>query len=102
MSYAPSHEPVHLSAATILPILGFALLAAGLVIQEKNDDLLSVAKTRNRATLAAVDAELHGTISTLQAIADVRELRSGDVRAFHEYAQGVLRTHRSMAERALA
>ena len=82
-----------LSTATILPVLGFALLAAGLVIHQQNDDLLNVAKTRNRATLTAVDAELRGVIGTLQAVSDVRELKNDDIRAFHEYATGLLRTH---------
>jgi signal transduction histidine kinase len=84
-----------LAAATIVPVLGFALLATGLVILHKNDDLVNVAQTRNRATLAAVDAELRGAISMLKALGDVRELQSGDVRGFHEYAQGVLRSHGS-------
>jgi signal transduction histidine kinase/ActR/RegA family two-component response regulator len=84
-----------LAAATILPILGIAVLAAALVIQQKNDNLVSVAKTRNRATLAAVDAELRGAIGTLQAIGEVRELQVGDIRSFHQYAQVVLRSHSS-------
>ena len=82
-----------LAAATIVPVLGFALLAAALVVRQQNDDLRDVAKTRNRATLTAVDAELRGVISTLQAVTDVRELRNDDIRGFHEYSQGLLRTH---------
>jgi signal transduction histidine kinase/ActR/RegA family two-component response regulator len=82
-----------LSAATVLPVLGFALLAAALVVRQQNDDLRDVAQTRNRATLTAVDAELRGVISTLHAVTDVRELKIDDIRGFHEYAQGLLRTH---------
>ena len=82
-----------LAAATIVPVLGFAVLAATLLVRQQNDDLRDVAKTRNRATLTAVDAELRGVISTMQAVTDVRELRNDDLRGFHEYAQGLLRTH---------
>ena len=63
----------------MLPILGFALIR-GVVIWQENDDLVNVAKSRNRATLAAADDELRGTVSTLQAIADVRELKNDDAR----------------------
>jgi hypothetical protein len=38
-----------LAAATIVPVLGFALLAAALVVRQQKDDLRDVAKTRNRA-----------------------------------------------------
>ena len=82
-----------LSAATILPVLVFALLAAGLVVRQQSDDLRDVAKMRNRAALTAVDAELRGVISTLQAVTDVHELKNDNIRAFHEYAQRLLRTH---------
>ena len=37
------------SAATVLPVLGFALLAAGFVVQGENESLISASKSRNRA-----------------------------------------------------
>ena len=52
-----------LSLATALPLVAFALLAAAFVVQHEYENLVSVAKARNRAVLSAVDAELHGTIT---------------------------------------
>lgn len=46
------------SVAPIVPVLDFALVAAGLVLHQQNEDLLSDAKARNGATMAAIDAEL--------------------------------------------
>jgi uncharacterized membrane protein len=84
-----------LSAATVLPVLGFALLAAGFVVQGENESLVSASKSRNRATLAAVDAEIRGAIGTLQALSNTSSLVSGDFEAFHRYARTVLATQPS-------
>jgi hypothetical protein len=61
-----------LSAATTLPVLGFAMLVAGLVIRPAERRHAERRPERNRATLAAVDAELRGVVSTLQAVGDRR------------------------------
>src|SRR5262245_55153045 len=90
-----------LAAATSLPILAFAFLAAFVAIRQENESLANAARLRNRATLAAVDADLHGTISTLRAIGDATELQRGDLRSFHQFAQGVLNTHASWINIAL-
>jgi signal transduction histidine kinase/CheY-like chemotaxis protein len=84
-----------LSSATVLPVLGFALLAAGFVVQGENESLISASKSRNRATLAAVDAEIRGAIGTLQALRNTSSLASGDFEAFHRYARTVLSTQPS-------
>jgi hypothetical protein len=84
-----------LSAATVLPVLGFALLAAGFVVQGENESLISASKSRNRATLAAVDAEIRGAIGTLQALSNTSSLVSGDFEAFHRHARTVLATQPS-------
>ena len=84
-----------LSAATVVPVLGFALLAAGFVVQGENENLVSAAKSRNRATLAAVDAEIRGAIGTLQALSGTSSLANGDLAAFHRYARTVLATQPS-------
>jgi len=77
-------------------MLGFALLAAGLFVEQQRDDLRNVANTRNRATLAAVDTELRGIASMLQAIANAHELRNDDIRGFHDYTQSLLQTHEAL------
>ena len=75
-------------AATVLPVLGFALLAAAFVVQGENESLISASKSRNRATLAAVDAEIrddrHAPGSEQHALV------SGDFEAFHRYARTVM------------
>jgi len=84
------HSLVLLSAGSALPILGFALLASGFVVQGESENLVNTAKARNRATLAAVDAELRGAIGTLQAISSTPSLGAGDFEEFHRYARTVL------------
>jgi len=81
-----------LSLASALPLIAFALLAAAFVVQHENENLVSVAKARNRAVMSAVDAELRGTIGTLRSIAVVRSLASDDLEGFHATARAILET----------
>ena len=91
-----------LSAATAVPILGFALLAGGYVVREERENLVSAAQSRNRATLAAIDAELRGAMGTLQAMSSAVSLADGDLQAFHRYAQTLLSTQPSWNNLVLA
>ena len=84
-----------LTLATAIPIVAFALLAAGLVVSQENENFVSVAKTRNRATMSAIDAEVQGAINTLAALSVGRTLRGGDLQIFHGLAQQVLATQPS-------
>jgi hypothetical protein len=84
------HSLVLLSAGSAVPILGFALLAAGFVVQGESENLVSAAKARNRATLAAVDAELRGAIGTLHAIGSTPSLVARDFEEFDRYARTML------------
>ena len=84
-----------LSLATALPLVAFALLAAAFVVQHENENLLSVAKARNRAIMSAIDAELRGTIGALRAITVVRSLTSDDLHTFHATAREILATQPS-------
>jgi signal transduction histidine kinase len=86
------HSLFLLSAASAVPIVGFALLATGLVVQGESENLISAAKARNRATLAAVDAEIRGAMGTLQALSSTPSLVRGDYEQFHRYAREVLAT----------
>ncbi|MGE5116511.1 MAG: ATP-binding protein [Betaproteobacteria bacterium] len=81
-----------LAAATAVPVLAFALIAAGALVQRENENLISAAKARNQATLAAVDTELRGAINTLQIVGASGVLLNDDLEAFHNYAVGVLKT----------
>ena len=81
-----------LSLATALPLVAFALLAAAFVVKHENENLVSVAKARNRAVLSAVDAELRGTIGTLRSIAVVRSLANDELQLFHATVRDILAT----------
>lgn len=81
-----------LSFATAAPLIAFALLAAEIVVRGENQNLVTAAKARNRATMSAIDAELRGVVGTLEALAVGRTLRSGDFQAFHGQANEVLKT----------
>ncbi len=83
------------SFATAVPVIAFALLAAAFVVQHENESLVSAAKARNLATMSAVDAEVQGTIHTLQALAVTPSIARDDLVSFHVLATAVLRTQPS-------
>ncbi len=78
--------------ATAVPLVAFALLASGLLVEHENRNFVAAVKNRNRAFMSAVDAELKGSIVTLQALAASRRLAQGDVAGFHQDARDVLQT----------
>jgi len=84
-----------LSVATALPLVVFAVLAAAFVVEHENENLVSVAKSRNRATMSAVDGELRGAVNTLQALSVVSSIANNDLQAFHDVAKHVLTTQPS-------
>jgi len=82
-----------LAVVTALPLVLFAVLAAAFAVQHEYESFVSVAKSRNRAVMAAVDAEVRDTVDTLQALSvSWSNLSSDDLRALHEVAQEVLAT----------
>ena len=81
-----------LVAATVIPLVAFGVLASWLLVQHLQENFVSAVKDRNRAFMSAVDAELKGSIVTLQALAGARSLASGDLEAFYNDAAAVLRT----------
>src|SRR5581483_12135747 len=78
--------------ATAVPLVAFALLASGLLVEHENRNFVAAVKNRNRAFMSAVDAELKGSIVTFQALAASRRLAQGDVAGFHQDARDVLQT----------
>ena len=84
-----------LAVATVLPLVLFALLAAAFVVEHENENLASIAKARNRATMSAVDAELRAAIHTLQALSVVPTLANDDLEGFHAVAKQALATQPS-------
>jgi len=84
-----------LAIATVLPLVVFAVLATAFVVQHENENFVRVAKSRNRAVIAAVDAEVRGAINTLEALSVVSSLASDDLQTFHDVAKEMLATQPS-------
>ncbi len=78
--------------ATAIPLLAFALLASALVVEHQQDNFVTAVKDRNRAFMSAVDAELKGTIVTLQAMTASSSLQADDLERFYRTAVATLAT----------
>ncbi len=83
-----------LVAGTVIPLAGLAVVLGALLVDHERDTFQRLALDRNRAFMTAVDAELHGHVTTLQALAANSNLASGDLRAFHAEAVRVFRGQR--------
>ncbi len=81
-----------LTLGTILPLLVFALIAVGLLAQRERTIFESGAKERTLALLAAIDADLDTSLTTLRALAASPHLDRDDLAAFHVQAMRVLPT----------
>jgi signal transduction histidine kinase/ActR/RegA family two-component response regulator len=76
--------------ATAIPIAVFSVLVSGALLQQHYENFVSAVKDRNRAFLTAVDAEVSGSITTLQALASSPSLERGDLQRFHQEAKAAL------------
>jgi len=81
-----------LVAGTVAPIAVFAVVAALLLVRHERQSLERDAIGRARAAMTAVDAHLRGSIVSLETLAASKSLEAGDIAAFHEESQRVLRT----------
>jgi signal transduction histidine kinase/ActR/RegA family two-component response regulator len=81
-----------LSLATLLPMVALAAFLAAALIERERGTFRQGAMHWARSLMTAVDAELRGSIGTLQALAASRELERGDLKGFHREALGVLRS----------
>lgn len=79
-----------LALGAMAPLLVLALLAGMLLLQQQRKALERDAVGRVRAAMTAMDAELRGSLSTLQALASSQNLAEGDLPAFHREMQRVL------------
>jgi hypothetical protein len=79
-----------LIAATLLPMLVFAVIASVSFVRYQRDTFERGARDRTLALLTAVDAELRGSITTLQGLATISSLERDDLRAFHTDATRAL------------
>ena len=70
--------------ATAVPLVVLAVLASYLLVSHEQANFAAAVRDRNRVFMSAVDAELKGHVTSLQAITSLRSLVHGDLRAAHE------------------
>ena len=70
--------------ATAVPLVVLAVLASFLLVSHEQANFAAAVKDRNRVFMSAVDLELKGHVTSLQAITSLRSLVQGDLRAAHE------------------
>jgi signal transduction histidine kinase/CheY-like chemotaxis protein len=79
-----------LAIGAVLPVLAFAILVSIVLVEHDRTTFERAATDRARAMMTAVDAELHGSITTVRAITASPALAGDDLAAFHAEAQRIL------------
>ena len=79
-----------LAAGAMIPLLAFAVLVSVVLLERDRATVQRAASDRARAMMTAVDAELRGSVATLDAVGASAALAAGDLRAFHGEAARVL------------
>jgi PAS domain S-box-containing protein len=83
-----------LTIGTLLPVLLFAAVVSWLSAERERRVFEQGVQERTRAILTAVESELKGSITSLEALATSKALDSGDLPAFHAESVRVLRSQR--------
>ncbi len=91
-----------LALCVIVPVLAFAAYVSVRLLEQNRTAIQNGATDRARAMMTAVDAELKGSISSLQALATSRAVEAGDLRTFHEEAERVRLSQPSWSRISLA
>jgi signal transduction histidine kinase len=78
--------------ATALPLVVLAALASYLLVSHEQANFAGAVKDRNRAFMSAVDAELKGHVTSLQALTSLRSIVHDDLKAAYEDLVAVQRT----------
>jgi hypothetical protein len=91
-----------LVAGALAPMVVFAVAAAVLLLRHEAAAVERDAIGRARAAMSAVDVHLRASIASLETLAASKHLESGDIAAFHEESQRVLRTQPSWVNIGLA
>lgn len=81
-----------LVVVAVLPLVALAIVAGVFLVRVERASTERYGVGIVRAALSAVDAQLRGSISTIEALAASQALARGDIRAFHQEAQRVLAT----------
>jgi signal transduction histidine kinase/ActR/RegA family two-component response regulator len=79
-----------LVAAALAPMVAVTAVLGVLFVDQVQDTFRSGAFARNRAFMSAIEADVHGDVKTLQAMATSRALRAGDLVAFKREMHDVL------------
>jgi signal transduction histidine kinase len=80
-----------LVAVAVAPVLVLAVSAGILLVRHERQTMQQEAIGRTQSAMSAVDAEIRGHFTAIQALAASKALESGDLEAFHEEAKRVLR-----------
>ncbi len=83
-----------LALCSVVPVIAFAFYVSVLLLEQSRTAIRTGALERARAISTAVDAELRGSIATLNALATSQALANGDLAAFHEEASRVSSSQR--------
>src|SRR3954467_8461570 len=81
-----------LALATLIPMAVFAAVVAFMLAERERDAFQRGAIERVRALMSAVDADLHGSITTLEAMSVLPELDMPSLEAFRVQATRILQT----------
>jgi signal transduction histidine kinase/ActR/RegA family two-component response regulator len=91
-----------LATGAVLPILAFGVLVSIVLVDLDRHTIQRGAMERARAMMTAVDAELRGSLRTVEALTASAALQRDDLAAFHAEAERVLATHPAWVDVTLA
>ena len=77
-------------AGALAPVVLLAIAATVLLVRHERETMEEEAIGRTRSAMSAIDAEIRGHLTALQALAVSRALEAGDLRAFYEETRRVL------------
>src|SRR5688572_8327750 len=83
-----------LAFGAIAPLAVLAVIAGIWLVENERETFRVGAEQRARALLTAVDAELKGHVTSVEALAAAPSLRDGDLRYFRRVAENTLASHR--------
>ena len=81
-----------LAFGVILPVAGFSIFLTTLLVEKEQRTFADGAIERLRSTMTAIDAQVQGQITALNALASVDELERDDLPAFAREAARILRS----------
>jgi PAS domain S-box-containing protein len=89
-------------AGALTPVALFAVVSVAQLVQHERRTMEREALGRTRAAMSAIDAELRGHITTLQALAASKNLAAGNLKAFHDESRRVLQAQPELQNIGLA